>query len=96
MDEPTEFGGVVGHVLQRSFSLGTLISGIALCVIMGLQIGSSLLTDTVRLGFGMAETVLAIALARFAVNGFHGQWGGTVFSTEGSFFFVNPSRSSST
>ncbi len=79
----TEFSGVVGRVLRSSFSWRTLFTGAAL--------GSFILVISFFLGMGGApnagvfvvQILMAVAMARFAVNGLHGEWDGTVFSSAG-------------
>ena len=80
----TEFSGVVGRVLRSSFSWRTLATGVAL--------GFFLLVVSFVLGMVGAppnaavfvvEILMAVAMARFALNGLHGEWDGTVFSSAG-------------
>jgi hypothetical protein len=77
------FGGVAGRVLRDSMSFSTAISGIAIGLTVmaawflldysGLRILAQLLT----------QVILAVALARFALNGLAGEYRGTVFSGAG-------------
>lgn len=79
----TEFSGITGQVLRRSISGGSLITGFVL--------GGLLLFINLAMAFAgnptagtlFSQIVIALALARFALNGRHGQYGGTVFSSAG-------------
>jgi hypothetical protein len=79
----TEFSGIAGRVLVRSISGGSLISGIALG--SALLAGSLVLVmaGSVEAALPFAQSVMALALARFAVNGRFGEWGGSLFSSAG-------------
>jgi hypothetical protein len=82
-EEWSEFGGVAGRLVTGSISGGSLVSGIVL--------GLGLLFVDWMLVFANASAmimpfnliVLALVLARFAVNGLYGEWSGTVFSGAG-------------
>jgi len=82
-EEWSEFGGVAGRLVTGSISGSSLVSGIVL--------GLGLLFVDWMFVFGNASgmimpfnlIVLAVVLARFAVNGLYGEWSGTVFSGAG-------------
>jgi hypothetical protein len=82
-DQPTEFGGVAGRVLQGTISGGSLISGMVLG--FALIVGNVLLflAGAGKLAPIFTQILVALALARFAVNGRFGEWSGSVFSTAG-------------
>ena len=85
MDEnrTSPFGGTMGRVLRDANSFGTLVTGVTL--------GLVILTSSFVLGLvhanGLAalvsQMVIAVALARFALNGLAGESRGTLFSTAG-------------
>ena len=82
-DWTSEFSGVSGRVLRETLSAGTLLSGV--CLGFFLTLGGWLLA---QLGARdmvapFAQVVIALALARFAVNGLFGEWRGTIFSSAG-------------
>jgi|GEM_PF-850887 len=77
------FGGINGRILRETSSFGTFFTGVILA-------GTLWLTEWFLGGFdaGILQTVLfqaiwAAAFARFALNGFFGEWGGTILSTAG-------------
>ncbi len=79
----TPYSGISGRILRGAVSGATFLSGICLGLI--LACGQYIL---VRFGYpGLAaiygQCVIAIALARYAVNGLTGEYQGTVFSTAG-------------
>jgi hypothetical protein len=82
-EDLTEFTGNVGRVLTRSISGGSLISGIVLGV--ALLAGALVLVMAGSPGAAspFTQSIMAIALARFAVNGRFGEWGGSLFSSAG-------------
>lgn len=83
MREYTEFSGISGRVLRGSFSFGTMLSGVALTIVLfsgwyffirwGMEAAATL----------YSEFVIALALARYAMNGLYGEWQGTIFSAAG-------------
>jgi hypothetical protein len=79
----TEFSGVAGRVLRGSVSGGSLITGMV--VGFALLAGNAVLimAEAPSVATPFTQIVLALALARFAVNGLHGEWGGTIFSGAG-------------
>ncbi len=87
MNDPTSdvgaYGGVAGKVLREALSGATVLTGGTLVLVLGL--GGFILH---RLGGQGADVVfgqmvLALVLARFALNGRFGEWGGTLFSDRG-------------
>jgi hypothetical protein len=79
----TEFSGVAGRVLNGSISVGSMISGMIIGLLM---IGGSLgllLTGAHGLITPFTQGVMALALARFATNGLFGEWDGSIFSDKG-------------
>jgi len=84
MDEGTsEFSGVAGKVLQRSVSGSSLVSGMVIGLLL---IGAAFVfvtAGTPNAATPFSQIVMALALARFALNGRYGQWSGTVFSGVG-------------
>ncbi len=79
----TEFSGVVGQVLGRSIGFASLASGFALTMILfggGFILG---LAGAPEIAFPFSQIVIAFAMARFALNGMFGEWGGSLFSSSG-------------
>jgi len=77
------FGGIMGRVLRDSMSIGTAITGVILGLIL-LAFGFILgLVGASSLGMLFGQIVVAVALARFALNGMSGEWRGTILSTAG-------------
>lgn len=82
-DRVTAFGGVVGRVLRDATSFGTAVTAFIL--------GAVVLTVTFIFTFIgnrplaqiLVQIVVAIALARFALNGLSGEFRGTILSTAG-------------
>ena len=77
------FGGIAGRVLRETLSAGTFLSGLTLVftlVILGIMLRQfeAANAQTVLIQIGVA-----LALARFARNGLAGEWGGTIFSSQG-------------
>jgi hypothetical protein len=83
----TEFSGVAGRVLQQSVSSASLITGIVLgfSLIVGNWVLVMIRAPEATVPFN--QIVLALALARFAVNGLFGEWSGTLFSCSGGSWF---------
>jgi hypothetical protein len=83
--EPTveAYGGVSGRVLREAMSGASLVTGLSLIISLGTlsYIMSKFHADD---AFAVLLHLVVIgALARFAVNGYAGEWGGTVFSSRG-------------
>jgi len=81
--QPSEFSGVSGQVVYQALGVTSMISGLFLGVV--LAVGGYVL---LKAGAPAAVTpfvqiVLALAMARFALNGRFGEWNGTVFSGTG-------------
>ena len=79
----TEFSGVVGRVLRSSFSWRTLVTGAALgffLLVISFVLG---LVGAPNAGVFVVEILMAMAMARFALNGLYGEWDGTLFSAAG-------------
>jgi hypothetical protein len=79
----TEFSGVAGRVLQRSVSGGSMLSGMVLGFLLIAGNFVLIMAGTPKLAAPFTQIVIALALARFAVNGLYGEWGGSIFSTAG-------------
>ncbi len=77
------FSGVVGKVLRSSFSWRTLATGLALGFVLFVMLFVLGIAGAGSLGPFAVEMVMAIAFARFALNGLHGEWDGTIFSSAG-------------
>ena len=79
----TEFSGVAGRVLQRSVSMGSLITGILVGFTLIVGNWVLLMAEAPNAVAFFNQIVIAFALARFVVNGYFGEWSGTVFSAAG-------------
>lgn len=83
--EPTveAYGGVSGRVLREAMSGASLVTGLSLIICLGTlsYIMAKFHAEDAFAAF-LHLTVIAV-LARFAVNGYAGEWGGTVFSGRG-------------
>ncbi|MBD3161549.1 MAG: hypothetical protein GF346_04940 [Candidatus Eisenbacteria bacterium] len=85
MDRPetTPFGGIAGRVVREALSAGTFFSGVVLAIGMALCVG---LFSLAKADFFVALSVQILPLlflARFALNGYAGEFGGTIFSGRG-------------
>ena len=81
------FGGVTGRVLREAMSFQTMVTGLTLVISLG-----ALGYIMSRFESGDAFMVLVqlattVALARFALNGFCGEWSGTIFSGRGGTWY---------
>jgi len=77
------FGGMAGKVLREALSVAPFVSG--LITVLGLA-GLGFLLDqfeAVEARNVIFELALVVVLCRFAMNGYAGEWGGTVFSSRG-------------
>jgi hypothetical protein len=83
----TEFSGIAGHVLHRSVSVASLITGLMLTFVLFVGSWVLVLIQAPYLATPFGMIVVALALSRFAVNGVFGEWGGTVFSCRGGNWF---------
>jgi MFS family permease len=86
MDESVRvgmFGGVVGRLVRDATAPGTAFTGFILGVIL---LASGFVCRMVQadvLGQLFGQIVMAAALARFALNGYSGEYRGTILSTAG-------------
>ena len=85
-NDPTQeaFGGVAGRVLKGSLSVGPLLSGLVLLSGLGM-LGYMLraVVNTPDVYLALVQITIVLALSRFALNGFAGEWDGTIFSSRG-------------
>lgn len=82
-EQLTEFTGIVGRVLTRSISGGSLVSGIVLGLALLAGVLVLVMAGSPGAASPFAQSIMALALARFAVNGRFGEWGGSLFSSAG-------------
>jgi hypothetical protein len=77
------YGGVSGRVLREAMSGASLVTGLALILSLGAlsYIMNKFNADDAFAVF--LHLTIIFVLARFAVNGYAGQWSGTVFSDGG-------------
>lgn len=79
----TTFGGIVGRVLRDATSFGTAVTAFILgAVVVAVSfiftfIGNEALAQI------LVQVIVALALARFALNGLSGEFRGTILSTTG-------------
>jgi len=77
------FGGAVGRVLRETLSPGTFLTGFTLLVCLG-TLGFIMSRFGAEKAFTfLAQIGLTLAVVRFALNGFAGEWGGTIYSNRG-------------
>jgi len=79
----TEFGGVAGQVLRKSISGSSLVTGIVLGIVLLVGDWVLIMARAPEITIPFNQLVMALALARFALNGLYGEWNGTVFSGAG-------------
>ena len=77
------FGGVVGRLLRDATSPGTAFTGLVLGVILLASGFVCRMVNADVIGQLLGQIVMAAALARFAVNGYAGEYRGTILSTAG-------------
>lgn len=86
--EFSDFGGIAGRILKDSMSLGTFVSGLAIfACLWGTNKAFTAANQMAWAAVGL-QVVWAFFIARFAVNGKAGDWGGTAFSNRGGNFGV--------
>ncbi|HET8948574.1 MAG TPA: hypothetical protein VFQ07_16455 [Candidatus Polarisedimenticolia bacterium] len=86
MDEMTRvgaFGGVVGRLVRDATSPGTAFTGFVLGVILLASGFVCRMVQADAIGQLFGQIVMAAALARFAMNGYSGEYRGTILSTAG-------------
>lgn len=79
----TAFSGVCGRVLWNTLSLRSLASGLMLGFVLfaGNFVFAVAQADVASMPF--TQVIMALALARFVINGQYGEWTGTIFSAVG-------------
>ncbi|HYV19940.1 MAG TPA: hypothetical protein VFC25_13020 [Verrucomicrobiae bacterium] len=86
MDESSRvgmFGGVVGRLVRDATSPGTAFTGFVLGVILLASGFVCRMVNADAIGQLFGQIVMAAALARFALNGYSGEYRGTILSTAG-------------
>ena len=79
----SEFSGVVGRVVRETFSWKTLFTGICLGFILVVTMMFLAFVKAPNVAVFVVQILIAIAMARFALNGLFGEWDGTMFSSSG-------------
>lgn len=74
---------MAGRVLRSSMSPASFVSGLVVGVVLLGGVGVLAFMGVESLALVFAQIVVALGLARFALNGLHGEWSGTVFSSAG-------------
>ncbi|ANM30056.1 hypothetical protein ABI59_11450 [Acidobacteria bacterium Mor1] len=82
-DYSTEFSGVAGRVLRGTFSFGTFLTGFLAFVPMVALGFVSTLTGATNFMSLAVQAVWSLVLARYALNGLHGEFSGWLFSSRG-------------
>ena len=79
----TQFGGAAGRILWGALSVRSMATGVVLG--LALLVGNWVLVmaDAEGATTLFSQAVIALALARFLVNGQFGEWQGTIFSSAG-------------
>ncbi|MBN1825539.1 MAG: hypothetical protein JW958_04670 [Candidatus Eisenbacteria bacterium] len=85
----SRYGGIAGRVLRETMTPGTFVTGLAVALPIGLLAIVSERAGSKVSPAALVQVAATLALARIALNGYAGQWRGTVFSkTGGSDFDV--------
>lgn len=77
------FGGVAGRVLKEAFSFSTWLTGFLFAstiFVFAYMLGMMGVEDA---AYFLAHCLVPIVICRYALNGYHGEWGGSVFSNRG-------------
>jgi hypothetical protein len=82
-DHLTEFSGVIGRLVRETCSWRSLFSGIAMGFILVVTAVVLTIVKAPNVGIFVGQILMAVALARFALNGLFGEWDGTLFSSTG-------------
>jgi hypothetical protein len=82
-EQITDFSGISGRVLRESVSFGSFVTGLVLSFIVFVGGFVATFSDTPQMLTPLMQVVMALALARFALNGMYGEWTGTLFSGKG-------------
>jgi len=77
------FGGTVGRLVRDATSPGTAFTGFVLGVILLASGFVCRMVQADAIGQLLGQIVMAVALARFALNGYSGESRGTILSTAG-------------
>src|SRR6185436_11069125 len=86
MDESARigmFGGVVGRLVRDATAPGTAFTGFVLGVILLASGFVCRMVQADAIGQLFGQIIMAAALARFAMNGYSGEYRGTILSTAG-------------
>jgi Flp pilus assembly protein TadD len=79
----TTFGGIVGRVLRDATSFGTAVTSFILGAIVVAVSFIFTFIGNEALAQILVQIIVAVALARFALNGLSGEFRGTILSTAG-------------
>jgi hypothetical protein len=79
----TAFGGIVGRVLRDATSIGTAVTAFVLAAAVLIVSLTFNLLGIPALAQLFVQVVVAVALARFTLNGLSGEFRGTILSTAG-------------
>ena len=79
----SRYGGIAGRVLREAMTPGTFLTGLAVAVPAGVIAVISGKTESGVSPTVLVQLIAVFALARIALNGYAGQWRGTVFSKIG-------------
>ena len=81
------FGGITGRVLKEAMSGSSLLTGFVLLMCLGWLGLIMKQFESVRAFTVLLQLTMIMVMARFALNGFAGEWGGTLFSSRGGSWF---------
>src|SRR5262245_14347571 len=77
------FGGTAGQIVRGSMSIGTGVTGMVIGLVIFVASFVLGFVGAKALAMLFGQIVIAVALARFALNGMSGESRGTIFSTAG-------------
>jgi hypothetical protein len=82
-DSVSEFSGLAGRILAGTMTADSLGSGVALGLLLVVVSAGLIAASAHSLVLPFFLVVCGAALSRFAVNGFFGEWRGSLFSSAG-------------
>jgi hypothetical protein len=79
----TDFSGISGRVINGAFGFRSLFTGIILTILVVIIAKLTEKAGSPNASFVMVELLFALVFARFALNGLHGEFAGSLISTSG-------------
>ena len=77
----TDFSGISGRVINGALGFRSLFTGIILTILVVIIAKVSVQAGSPSASFIMVELLFALVFARFALNGLHGEFAGSLLST---------------